>query len=111
MSKIIITDEAIEAIILNATLSVDGVSDSWKGMEEYIPYFNKDKKHLHGIDFIIEKDEIKVNIFITAVYGADLRKVGKDIQDKVKAQIENMTPYKLSAIVVFIEDIKYEEQE
>jgi uncharacterized alkaline shock family protein YloU len=71
MSKIIITDEAIEAIIL----------------------------------------KIKVNIFITAVYGADLRKVGKDIQDKVKAQIENMTPYKLSAIVVFIEDIKYEEQE
>jgi len=37
--------------------------------------------------------------------------VGKEIQDKVKAQIENMTPYKLSTIVVFIEDIKYEEQE
>ncbi len=111
MSKIIITDEAIETTILNATLSVDGVLDSWKGMEEYIPYFNKDKKHSHGIDFILKKDVIKVNIFVTVAYGADLRKVGKAIQDKVKAQIENMTPYKLSTIVVFIEDIKYEEQE
>ncbi|MEA3314207.1 MAG: Asp23/Gls24 family envelope stress response protein [Caldisericota bacterium] len=111
MSKIIITDEAIEAIILNATLSVDGVLDSWKGMEEYIPYLNKDKKHSHGIDFVLEKDVIKVNIFITVAYGVDLRKVGKEVMDKVKAQIENMTPYKLSTIVVFIEDIKYEEQE
>jgi len=111
MNKIIITDEAIETTILNATLSVDGVLDSWKGMEEYIPYFNRDKKHPHGIDFILKKDAIKVNIFVTVAYGADLRKVGKEIQDKVKAQIENMTPYKLSTIVVFIEDIKYEEQE
>ena len=36
MNKIIITDEAIETTILNATLSVDGVLDSWKGMEEYL---------------------------------------------------------------------------
>jgi len=110
MSKIIISDEAIEAIILNATLSVDGVLDTWKGMEEYLPYFNKDKKHLHGIDFVIDKDILKVNIFVIVKYGIDLKKLGEEVQKKVKEQIENMTPYKVSMVNVFIEDVKDEEQ-
>ena len=111
MSKIIISDEAIEAIILNATLTVNGVLDTWKGMEEYIPYFNKDKRHLHGIDFIIEKDVLKTNIFVIVKYGTDLKKIGEKVQKKVKEQIENMTPYKVSTVNVFVEDVKDEKQE
>ncbi len=110
MSKIIISDEAIEAIILNATLSVNGVLDTWKGMEEYLPYFNKDKKHLHGIDFVIDGNVLKVNIFIIVKYGIDLKKLGEEIEKKVKEQVENMTPYRVSMVNVFIEDVKDEEE-
>jgi len=110
MSKIIISDEAIEAIILNATLSVNGVLDTWKGMEEYLPYLNKDKKHLHGVDFVIDEDVLKVNIFVIVKYGINLKKLGEEVQKKVKEQIENMTPYKVSMVNVLIEDVKDEEQ-
>ncbi len=108
MSKIVITDEAIESIILNATLSVDGVWDTWRGIEEYIPYINKDKTHPHGIDFLIRNNVLSVNVFVAVKYGYDLRKVGAEIQKNIKLQLENMTPFKVANVNVIIEDIKYE---
>ncbi len=108
MSKIIITDEAIESMILNATLSVDGVWDTWRGIEEYIPYVNKDKKHPHGIDFVVRNGILNVNVFVTVKYGYDLRKIGAEIQKNIKIQLENMTPFEVGRVNVIIEDIKYE---
>ena len=109
MDTIIIKDEAIEAIILNATLGVEGVEDTWKGIEEFIPYLSKDKKHPHGIDFVVADGIISMNIFLIAKYGFDLREVGKDVQKNVKTQIETMTPFKVGEINVIVEDIKYED--
>jgi uncharacterized alkaline shock family protein YloU len=108
MSKVIITDDAIESIILNATLSVEGVADTWRGIEEYIPYLNKDKKHTHGIDFVLENGIVSANVFVIAKYDFDLRKLGKEIQQNVKSQVESMTPFKVGTINVVIEDIAYE---
>jgi uncharacterized alkaline shock family protein YloU len=108
MGKVIITDDAIESIILNATLSVEGVADTWRGIEEYIPYLNKDKKHTHGIDFVLENGIVSANVFVIAKYDFDLRKLGKEIQQNVKSQVESMTPFKVGTINVVIEDIAYE---
>ena len=110
MKNVIIKDEAIESIILNATLGVEGVIDTWKGIEEYIPYLNEDKKHPHGIDFIVTEDNIiSMNIFIIVKYGFDLKKIGKEIQNNVKNQLENITPFKVGKINVVVEDVKYED--
>ncbi|MCD6426982.1 MAG: Asp23/Gls24 family envelope stress response protein [Caldisericaceae bacterium] len=108
MSEVIITDEAIESIILNATLSVDGVFDTWRGIEEYIPYVNKDKKRPHGVDFVIQNNILSANVFIVAKYGYDLRKIGAEVQKNIKLRIETMTPFKVGKINVIIEDVKYE---
>jgi len=108
MSKIIISEEAIESMILNATLGVEGVLDTWKGFEEYTPYMNKDKQHPHGIDFLLEDNKIKVNVFVIAKYDHDLKKIGKEIQNQIKSQIESMTPYTVINVNVIVEDIKHE---
>ncbi len=108
MSRVIITDEAIESIILNATLSVDGVYDTWRGIEEYIPYLNKDKKHPHGIDFVVKNGVLSANVFITVKYGFDLRKIGAEVRKNIKMQVESMTPFKMGELNIVIEDVKYE---
>lgn len=108
MNKIIISDEAIESIILNATLGVEGVVDTWKGFEEYIPYFRKDRQHPHGIDFLLTDSEIKVNVFVIVKYNFNLKKIGEEIQKQVKSQIESMTSYAVTNVNVIIEDIKNE---
>ncbi len=109
MNNIIIKDEAIESIVLNATLTVEGVVDTWRGIEEYIPYLNKDKKRPHGIDFVITDDHtINMNVFIIVKYGFDFREIGKEVQENVQKQIESMTPFKTEKINVIIEDVKYE---
>ena len=110
MENMIIKDEAIESIILNSILGVEGVIDTWKGIEEYIPYLNTDKKHPHGIDFVITKDNvISMNVFLIVKYGFDLRKIGKEVQENIKNQLENITPFKVGKINVIIEDVKYED--
>jgi len=108
MGKVVITDDAIESIILNATLAVEGVVDTWRGIEEYIPYLNKDKRHTHGIDFVLQNGVVSANVFVIAKYNFDLKKIGKDIQTNVKSQVESMTPFKVGTINVIVEDIAYE---
>ncbi len=108
MNKFIISNEAIESIILNATLGVEGVYDGWKGLEEHLPYLKQDKKHSHGIDFIIKGETMEINIYVIAKYNYDLKKLGEQIQQRVKAEVELMTPYKVLDVNVFISDILHE---
>ncbi len=108
MSKIIISDEAIESIILNAILGVEGVADTWKGFEEYIPYLKKDRQHPHGIDFLLVDNELKVNVFVIVEYDYSLKKIGEEIQNQIKAQIESMTPFTVTDVNVIFEEIKHE---
>jgi len=108
MSKVIISEEAIESMILNATLGVEGVLDTWKGFEEYIPYMNKDRQHPHGIDFILADNKLTINVFVIVKYDYNLKKIGEEIQNQIKSQIESMTPFIVTDVNVIIEDIKHE---
>ncbi len=108
MSKIVISDEAIESIILNAVVTVEGVIDVWKGMKEYIPHLKNDKESPHGVEFSVENNSLKVTVFVIARYGTNLKQIGEDIQKQVKLQVENITPFKVVDVNVIIEDIKDE---
>jgi uncharacterized alkaline shock family protein YloU len=108
MSKIIISNEAIESIIVNAVTGVEGVLGTWKGAEEYVPYLKVDSKGSHGIEFSIDDSVLTATVFLIAKYGVNLRELGKEVQREVKSQIESITPFTVSDVNVIVEDIKDE---
>jgi uncharacterized alkaline shock family protein YloU len=108
MSKIIISDEAIESIIVNAVMSVEGVLGTWKGVEEYVPCLREDSKEPHGVEFSVDDNVLKATIFLIARYGVNIKKLGEEVQREVKSQIESLTPFTVSKVDVVIEDIRDE---
>ncbi|MGB9694406.1 MAG: Asp23/Gls24 family envelope stress response protein [Caldisericaceae bacterium] len=108
MNKIVISNEAIESIIVNAVTQVDGVLSTWKGAEEYVPYLKNDTRRPHGVEFSIDENVISITVFLVAKYGTNVKELGKEVQREVKSQIENITPFTVSEVNVIIEDIKDE---
>jgi uncharacterized alkaline shock family protein YloU len=107
MSRIILSNEAIESIIVNGVLSVEGILDTWKGLKEYCPLLKKEKGP-HGVEFKVEGEEISITIYLIAKYGYSLKEVGKEAQKAVKDRVENLTPFTVKEVNVIFEDVKNE---
>lgn len=108
MSKIIISNEAIESIISEAALSVDGILGTWKGIREYTPLCKEEQKAPHGIEFEFSNGFISIKVYLIAKYGYNIRELGILVQKAIKGQIENLTPFKISEINVFFVDVENE---
>lgn len=93
MSKIILTDEALASIIENALLRIDGV----KGLYGKRP-----------VSFEYDDSEISLEVHVVAAFNIDLKKLGNEISELVKIEVENITPFKVKDVVVIFEDVVYE---
>lgn len=109
MSKIIISDYAIESIVANAALSVEGVADLWRGLKEYVSVIRKGDRNPHGIEFSEKNNALSFKIYLVGKYGYNLKEVGNTVQDSVKSQVESLTPFKVNEVDVFFVDIKNED--
>lgn len=108
MSKIIISNEAIESIISEAALSVEGVAGTWKGIREFTPLCKEEQRSPHGIEFTFSNGFISIKIYLIAKYGYSLKEIGISVQKTIKEQIENLTPFKTSEVNVFFVDVENE---
>lgn len=93
MSKIILTTEALASVIENAVLSTEGV----KGL------FGKSP-----IKCSFENSAINVEVSVIAIFGFNLKELGKSISEVVKTEIENITPFSVKDITVVFGDVVYE---
>lgn len=93
MSRIILTSEALASVIKNAILNVEGVKDT----------FGK-----NPIKCSFEDSVIDVEVNVVAKFGFDLKKLGENIAEAVKIEVENITPFKVRDVVVVFGDVVYE---
>ena len=56
-----------------------------------------------------ESDKVKVNLKISVKYGRSIIDIAKDIQKRLKEEIENLTGLKVVEVNVRIEDLIFEE--
>ncbi|MFU2157619.1 MULTISPECIES: hypothetical protein [Caldisericum] len=93
MSRIILTTEALESLVENSVISIEGV------------------KALYGknpVRCVIGDSNISIEVNIVAKFGYDLKKLGNTIAETVKLEVENITPFKVENIIVTFGDIFYE---
>ncbi len=72
--------------------STDGVFRRGEGMKRYV-------------DTEVEGDNVRVTVRITAIYGAPIHKTAKQVQTRVKAEIEQMTGLRVNAVDVDVQKL------
>ena len=58
---------------------------------------------------LIKKTIASIEINIIVRYGVNIREVGKNIQEKVKEEVENMTGNKVDRVVVNVQGVKVDD--
>ena len=61
-----------------------------------------------GVKVVVEQGEVSAELAITVEYGYDVVEVAKQVQNKVKAAIENMTGLTVSGVNVKIAGVNIE---
>ncbi len=106
MDKVLITDAALESLVVHACLSTDGVDSMWKGLKERLPFWDREGHEPHGISIVRDNLELTLDVFLVAKFGTDLRKLAASIQNAVAKEVEASTPYHVQEVNVHIADVR-----
>jgi len=93
-----ISQEVVTAIAAIAASEVDGIFHREEGMKRYV-------------DTEVEGENVKVTVRVTLVYGNSLYKVAKEIQTRVRTEVEQMTGLQVSGVNVDIQRLVTPEEQ
>ena len=106
MDTVLITDAALESLIVHACLSVDGVDSMWKGLKEHLPFWDREGHQPHGVNITRDGLELTLDVFLVAKFGTDLRKQAASVRSAVAKEVEASTPYHVEEVNVHIADVR-----
>ncbi len=106
MGKVLITDAALESLVVHACLSVEGVDSMWKGLKERFPFWDREGHEPHGVSITRNVLELSLDVFIDARFGTDLRKLADAVRSAVAKELEASTPYLVQEVNVHIADVR-----
>ena len=93
-----ISQEVVTAIAAIAASRVKGIFNREEGMKRYV-------------DTEVEGENVKVTVRATLVHGNSLYKVAKEIQTRVRAEVEQMTGLQVSGVNVDIQRLVTPEEQ
>lgn len=106
MGKVLITDAALESLVVHACLSVEGVDSMWKGLKERLPFWDREGHEPHGVSVTRDGLRLSLDVFIDARFGTDLRKLAGAVRSAVAREVEASTPYHVLEVNVHIADVR-----
>lgn len=109
--EINVANDVVATIAGMAVAKVDGVAKMAGGFTEGLKAISGKKQMSRGIKVESDGDNVKIEINIIVKYGVNIREVGKNIQEKVKEEVENMTGNKVERVVVNVQGVKVDESD
>ena len=107
--EINVANEVVATIAGMAVSKVDGVAKMAGGFTEGLKAISGKKQMSRGIKVEADGDNVKIEINIIVRYGVNIREVGKNIQTKVKEEVENMTGNKVDKVVINVQGVKVDD--
>lgn len=102
VGEVQIADEVVASIAGLAATEVKGVgSTSGNVTNELVEKFGK-KNLSKGVKVSVSSDEVSVDMALTLDYGYGIPETAKQVQEKVKLAIENMTGLKVKEVNIRI---------
>lgn len=102
LGNIRISDNIIAKIAGLAALEVDGVA----GMSSGITDAFSRKNISRGVKVEAGDQEAMINLYMTMDYGVLIAEVAKEVQQKVKKAVENLTGLKVTAVNIFVQGVQ-----
>jgi uncharacterized alkaline shock family protein YloU len=96
-----ISKDVVTAIAGIAVSEVEGIANLRPGDGA----FRRGEGMKRYVDTEVEGENVKVTVRITAVYGTPIHKVAKQVQTRVKAEIERMTGLRVSGVDVDVQHL------
>ena len=91
-----ISRDVVTAIAGIAVSEIDGIANLGHGDSS----FRRGEGMKRYVDTSVEGDVVTVTVRITVLYGNPIHKVAKQVQTRIKAEIERMTGLRVSAVNV-----------
>ncbi|MCK5246103.1 Asp23/Gls24 family envelope stress response protein, partial [Candidatus Bipolaricaulota bacterium] len=82
-----------------AVSEIDGIANLGQGDSS----FRRGEGMKKYVDTSVEGDVVTVTVRITVLYGNPIHKVAKQVQTRIKAEIERMTGLRVSAVNVDVQ--------
>lgn len=103
-----IADDVVATIAGLAATEIDGVYAMSGNITNEIVGKLGVKNLSKGVKVVVEEGEVFAELSITVEYGTEVVEVAKQVQNKVKAAIENMTGLTVSGVNVKIAGVNIE---
>ncbi len=100
-------DGVIASIAGLSAAEIQGVAGMTANLAERI----SKKNYSRGIKVEAEDSQVTVNLYVTLYYGEQLEAVAEKVQRNVKKSIETMTGLSVANVNVFIQAIKFKEEQ
>ena len=94
-----ISRDVVTAIAGIAVSEIDGIANLDHGDSS----FRRGEGMKRYVDTNVEGDVVSVTVRITVLYGNPIHKVAKQVQTRIKAEIERMTGLHVSAVNVDVQ--------
>jgi uncharacterized alkaline shock family protein YloU len=98
-SSVGISKDVVTSIAGIAVSEVDGIANLRSGDS----VFRRGEGMKRYVDTTVEGDVVTVTVRIAVLYGNPIHKVAKQVQTRIKAEIERMTGLKVSAVNVDVQ--------
>lgn len=105
VGEVQIADEVVASIAGLAATEVEGVAAMSTNMTRDLVSKLGMKNHSKGVKIDVSQDSVAVDLSLTLDYGYSIPKTSRQVQEKVKAAIENMTGLSVSEVNVRISGV------
>ncbi|MGO1580047.1 MAG: Asp23/Gls24 family envelope stress response protein [Peptoniphilaceae bacterium] len=106
-----ISDDVIATIAVVAAESIDGVVEMQSNLKASVTDMLGVKNHARGVKVNVGEKEAIIDMYLTVVYGKNIVEIAKNVQEKVKEALENMTDLEVVEVNVHISGIAVAEKE
>ena len=109
MGELVISEEVISSIAINAAKDVDGVSSFHSGPVDVVSTIKQGSlKVLSPVRIIQNNDEFSISIYINVAPGKKFQAVATEVQLAVKESVQNMTGKLVNKVNVIVAGIDFE---
>lgn len=100
-----ISEEVISNIAAKAASEVEGLAAMSGGITQGIAERLGRKDYSKGLKVKVEENEVTIDLAIVVVYGIPIQDITKNIQQKVKTQVEQATGLKVKEVNINVQGI------
>ncbi|MCD8217721.1 MAG: Asp23/Gls24 family envelope stress response protein [Clostridiales bacterium] len=105
MGEVQVADEVIAIIAGLAATEVEGVTSMYGNITNDLVSRLGIKNLSKGVRISVEEEKVSVDLALNLAYGYTIPEVSKNVQEKVKAAIENMTGLEASSVNIRIAEV------